>query len=104
MTKLLNLDELPTAADVAIVLNGRRHVMKPMTLGDFIRQQKAAEALKGQNNVAAEIDTLIGVVVTAFPTLPRDEVEALDLGRLNAIFDFLGAQGQPRAGAPQPGE
>lgn len=90
MTKLLNLDELPAARiERTIVLNGKRHEMTPLSVGQFIQQQKMAESLKGNTDPAKELDALIEMIASVFPTMAAEDLKALSFDRLQAIFNFL---------------
>ena len=64
--KLLNLDDLPTTApERVIVLKGTRHEMKPLSVGDFIDQQRAAAAANPQDTVAAS-ESYINLITRSF--------------------------------------
>lgn len=99
MTKLLNLDELPVSVERTIVLNGKRHEMKPMSVGEFIAQQKLAKELEGNTDAAKEFEAVIGMVNKSFPTMKREELEALSFDKLRAIFDFLSEKAEESAAA-----
>lgn len=90
MTKLLNLDELPSQRiERTIVLNGKRHEMQPLSVGQFIQQQKLAAGLEGNTDPTKEFDALIDMILSVFPSMQRDELEALSFDKLRAVFDFL---------------
>jgi hypothetical protein len=101
MTKLLNLDELPTRTDHTIVLKGKSHHMVPLSVGQFIAQQKAAKKIDATAEQAPDetIATLIGMIAEVFPTIPKPQLEALTFPQLNAIFEFVGATGEAPEGA-----
>ena len=89
MTKLLNLDDLPTGDEKTIVLKGKRHQMKPLSVGQFIEQQKTASKLETDDDLSGMVDLLVGTIGRAFPTMPEDELRGLTMGQLQSVFQFL---------------
>jgi hypothetical protein len=89
MTKLLNLDELPTRFEKTIVLNGKRHEMRPLSVGQFIEQQKTARRLDGDADIGDAVEMIIETICGAFPTMTPEELRSITFDKLNAIFEFL---------------
>jgi hypothetical protein len=80
--------------------------MQPLSVGQFIQQQKAAKKIDARADKAPDetIATLIGMIGEVFPSIPRDQLEALSFPQLNAIFEFIGATGEAPEGAVPAGE
>lgn len=95
--KVLNLDELELAeSEIGIVHEGKKHVMRTLTVELFIEQQKraaehqrlvAAGNFTSDDNDITDIVSLIrDAVHEFFPTLPVDKLETPKLFR---IFGWL---------------
>ncbi|HEV7286885.1 MAG TPA: hypothetical protein VGN75_18710 [Kaistia sp.] len=104
MTRLLDLDNLPTREDYALVLNGARHVMQPLSVGNFIAQQKRAKELEGNTDPAVEFAALVDMVASVFPTMPRGDLDALPVNKITAIYEFVVSQGKTPDEAGSAGE
>jgi hypothetical protein len=96
MTKVINLDHLETRKDKAVILNGKQHVMKTLTVKDYILQLKTQQEIEKLSKLAneneADMDTadrLIELTVDAlhqmFPTIPRDALLSLNMEQLGAL-------------------
>lgn len=95
-TKLLNLDEL-ALDEVAIVLDKVRHVMRQVTVEEFIHQARAArEAAEKVSEAPAatklELDEQVAkmcdVLHDAYPTTNLDRLKKLTFPQLNALIEF----------------
>ena len=89
--KLLNLDELPVRDEKVVVLGGKRHAMRPMSIGDFIRHQKVADEVDVAGNVGAQFEAIIDAILSVFPTIARADLEALTMDKVDALFRFIAA-------------
>jgi len=93
MTKVINLDQLETRKDRAVILKGKEHIMKTLTVKDYILQLKTQQELeKLSANVEQNPDTadrLIELTVDAlsqlFPTIEREDLLSLNMDQLNAM-------------------
>ncbi|MCG5242340.1 hypothetical protein ACIU1J_24445 [Azospirillum doebereinerae] len=93
MTKLLNLDELPTRdLGKTVVLKGQTHVMQPMSLGAFVDTQRLAQSIGDDGDVGVQLDAVIRQIRNVFPTMPEADLRGLRMDQLQALFTFLVAQ------------
>jgi GTPase Era involved in 16S rRNA processing len=107
MTKVINLDDLETRKDKVVILKGVEHVMKTLTVKDYVQQlKKQAEIEKlttADTQTVETADRLIELTVDAlaevFPTIPRDQLESLNMEQLNAMRSL--AEGYAEEDAPE---
>lgn len=94
MTKVINLDQLETKKDKAVKLKGVEHVMKTLTVKDYIHQlktQRELEKLSTQvdENDADTADKILELTINAlselFPTIPREQLEGLNMQQIDAM-------------------
>lgn len=92
--KLLNLDELVPDTKV-IKLDGTDHVMREITVAEFIRRSKeaqeaqdAADALGPDAPMSAKTEKIIEMIHDAFPTITTERLGRLTLPQLNAVLDY----------------
>lgn len=88
MTKVINLDALTDEPAVVIVLNGVEHAMVAPTVGSFVTNMKMVQSLAVDAGVADEVDMMIGMILRAFPTLTREDVEGMSFKHLQSISDL----------------
>ena len=87
MTKLLNLDELPTQdLGKSVVLNDKTHHMVPMSVGGFVAAQKLIQTLEGSDDLGAELDAVIAQIKGVFPTMETADLYALPLPKLTDMI------------------
>lgn len=95
MTKLLNLDDLPTELiERSIVLNGKKHDMQPLEVGAFVDMRRLGAELEKSEDAGKGIDATILVIRSVFPTITEDELRKITFAKLNAIMDFLNKRGE----------
>lgn len=98
MTKVINLDKLETKKDRAVILNGKEHVMATLTVKDYIHQlkqqaeiDKLSKEVDGGAGLEAA-DKIMEVTIEAlgklFPTIMREELEALTMEQLTAMREL----------------
>lgn len=113
MTKIINLDQLATKRDKVVVLGGEEHVMKTLTVKDYVQQMKASsqisELVKQEDSIeSAEriMELTIEALMKVFPTITKDQFEGLNMDQLTAIRelaeDYAGEDAPPPE--PTPGE
>jgi hypothetical protein len=93
MTKIINLDQLETRKDKAVILKGQEHIMKTLTVKDYILQLKTQQEIEklsqSPEQTVETADRLIELTVDAlsqlFPTIAREDLEALNMDQLNAM-------------------
>lgn len=99
--KFLNLDELTTPKKV-LTLNGKTHEMKEVSVGEFIEVVKEAEKLEQQKlTISDQVQITVDSIQRAFPTIEREELEALKFDQLTAVFKFI--QDELETGAEEAG-
>lgn len=108
MTKIINLDQLETRKDKAVILGGVEHIMKTLTVKDYVLQLKSQQEIeKLTSSDEASIDTadrLIELTVEAlhqlFPTINKDQLYTLNMDQLNAMRGL--AEDYTNEEAPEP--
>lgn len=96
MTKIVNLDSLETKRDKVVILGGVEHVMKTLTVKDYIEQMKSSHEL---NKLAASeqldeqgseriMEITIEALMKIFPTISKEQFESLNMDQLNAIREL----------------
>lgn len=95
MAKLLNLDEIAPKAEKVIVLKGKEHEMKPVSVGDFIRLTQEVEDMAGKEiKVSEQFKYFIKTVMDSFPTIEEEVLTGLTLEKLRVIVDFIRAEAE----------
>lgn len=95
--KVLDLDEIDVALGKEFKFKGKTHAMAPMSVGDYVKQVKRAKAMEDAGAKLSDteaVEFMIGVIRTAFPTLSQEDAEALDMGRLNILFEYVKADAE----------
>jgi len=89
MTKYLDLDEIVVPEKV-LKLFKEEHVMKPLSVEDFISNIKEAKKLEasGESDVGDHILALTGMIGKLFPTVTQETLGKLSMSQLNAILAF----------------
>lgn len=94
MTQILNLDKLETRKDKVVILNGKEHIMKTLTVKDYIEQMKSASKIDtltkdvDMNSANEILDITIEALSKCFPTIQREEFEALTFEQLTAMREL----------------
>lgn len=107
MTKIINLDDLETRKDKVVILKGVEHVMKTLTVRDYVQQlkkQAEIESLTANENHTVEtadklVELTIDALAAVFPTIPREQLELLNMDQLNAMRAL--AEGYAQEDAPE---
>lgn len=93
MTKILNVDELETGLDKAIVVGGKSYTMTPFSVEDFLNNMREIEDISQQELTGADLyEKSLRMVMKAFPGLPQDVMSKLNTHQVEAIFQFMKAQ------------
>lgn len=107
MTKILNLDEVSPQAEKVIKLNGKEHLLAPITVGEFIRVTREAEAIdakqvKGKpQKISEQFEYFIQTITRSFPTITEEELKDMDLSKLKYIVDFIHSEVEVEAEAAE---
>lgn len=92
MTKVLNLDELETAVEKEIVVDGTSHKMVPLSVEEFISNMKEIEAIQEAGTELTPSDTFersLNMILRAFPTLTAERVRQMKTHQVDALFNFV---------------
>lgn len=89
MAKILNLDELGKKEVRAIVIGGKEHEIKEMSVEDFIEVTKSAEKLEKTTDPAEQIQETVNMLQRALPTVDRKDLLALSFEKLTALGAFV---------------
>lgn len=90
MAKIINLDEVEVSIPKEFVFKGKTHKMKPLSVGDFIKNAQRLEAMKGQESTDSDaVNMMVDLVMTAFPSLDRADVLELDLQKLQVLTAYI---------------
>lgn len=107
MTKIVNLDQLATKRDKVVVLGGVEHVMKTLTVKEYVQQMKASgeiQDLMSDENSIEGVERIMEITIEAlmkvFPTITKDEFEALNMDQLTAIREL--SEDFAKEDAPEP--
>lgn len=100
MANVLNLDEIETGLERAIVLGGKRHALKPMSVEDYIAQLKDAQSAETEKDPVKMFELMVASVQRAFPSLKPAEVRKLSVAQLQKMMAFVQsiADGETEAG------
>jgi hypothetical protein len=89
--KVVNLDQIVTNKERAIILGGVEHVMHTPTVEDYIEQMKRAEKIEKLGG-ESELDTAskmleltIETLLKSFPTVTEEQFRKLTMAQLSAI-------------------
>lgn len=88
MAKILNLDEM-VPEERTLIHKGVEHEVGKLTLGDYLRFQKANEEYVKAGNEMDKMQYGLKAVRLVIPTLPEEEVAGLHLSQLMALMDFV---------------
>lgn len=94
-TKYLDLDALSVIDSRVITLDGVKHPMQETSVKDFIAiNKKIADLEKAEKAGQAvgeetSIDLMIETISLAFPTIGKERLGQLAMGRLSAIISFM---------------
>lgn len=89
MAKILDLDDLAkTDPEIVLKLAGKSHVMKPLSVGDFINNTKRLDKL-AETPVSEQFEIFLDIVDAAFPTVGKDVLAAMSMNQLEQIMDFV---------------
>lgn len=91
MAKILNLDEVETNLDRAIVLGGKTYNMRPMSVEDYIAQMKDMATAEKEKDPAQLFELMVASVCRAFPTLKEPVARKMNLAQLQKLTIFIQA-------------
>lgn len=97
MAKMLNLDEIK-AEEKVLKLCGKEHTMKEMSVEDFIKLTKETEKYESgakEMSLSEQMESLVDMVLKAFPTCPREDLMSQKLDMLTVILKFVRSDVEP---------
>lgn len=95
-TKLLNLDTLADE-ELVVVLGGKEHKLKEMSVADFIWAQQNLKTISQKSEEAEIMESLIEMLLRQFPTMERNDLVSLPLQKLNQLTEFVQSFGMKGA-------
>jgi hypothetical protein len=95
-TKLLNLDTLADE-ELIVVLGGKEHKLKEMSVADFIWAQQNLKSVSQKSDEVEIMESMIGMFLRQFPTMERKDLESLPLQKLNQMAEFVQSFGMKGA-------
>ncbi len=88
--KLLNLDELKPDVLKTVVVDGERHEMRSLSVGEFIDVMRRLDEMKDKPITPdQEMRLMIDMIATSFPSLKRERIEGMSLAHIQAITNFV---------------
>lgn len=87
--KTLNLDSLGAKDKRELVLNGKSHEIKSMSVKTFIATTKIIENLKDDQSAAGQIGGTVAIIRQNVPTVSEDELLCLSLEQLKVLMEFV---------------
>lgn len=88
MAKILNLDKLSAADSRELVFKGVTHVVKEMTVENYIETMREAARLENAS-VPEQIEATIDMIVRSIPSLTVADLKGYDLKILGRIVAFV---------------
>lgn len=88
MANFLDLDALSDTTEKVVKLKGKEHRLRPVTVGQFIENAKIVQSLGTNPKFEDEFEAIVKMLLKAFPTLERRDLEDLPIEHLNKILEF----------------
>lgn len=97
MTKVVNLDKIQTKKDKVVILDGVEHVMKTLTVKEYILQLKKGTEINtlmsaGDDDVASAeriLELSIEALMKVFPTITKEQFDNFNIEQLTAIRELV---------------
>lgn len=104
-TKFLDLDAIQPETIYTLKLNGKEHEMHEPSLGGYIESLQKIESMGLDATPTQELELTIEMILRAFPTLTRKDLEKLTISQVRQIGDYtLQASGQAEKAEDKDGE
>lgn len=89
--KLLNLDEISDNVDRSIVLKGKTHQMREISVEEMIEAQKRISSMESDKSTdpVDQLNAVIDMLTNRFPTADRAEFSGMSLGKLMTLYRWL---------------
>jgi len=84
--KFLDLDAVKPDTDYVISLNGTRHTMVQLTVANFLTNIRTAS--KPTDSLETQFAKITAAILRSFPTITKEEFEALTFDQLNQLREF----------------
>jgi hypothetical protein len=89
MAKVLNLDALAQKEAREVVIGGKAHAVKPMSVGDYVSIGALAAKMEKEKDPAKQLDASISLLTFALPTADKKDLLNLSLPQLTALTAFV---------------
>lgn len=89
MAKVLNLDALGKKEVREIVIGGKTHAVKQMSVGDFVNVTKLANKMESEKDPAKQLEASVGLLTLALPTVKKEDLMGLSMAQLTALGAFV---------------
>ncbi len=108
--RLINIKDLVPEPEVAIVVGDTRHAMRPLTVASFIYAAGLVEKLGTVTSTVQELEILLTMVMSGFPTLDEAEVRDWPVATLVQVAQLVqgktdvvetDGEGEPSGNAPK---
>lgn len=96
-TQILNLDEIETPVQKTVKIGGKAYKMKPVSVADYIRSLKRMKDIDVETNPEQIVEAMTETVTTAFPDMPSEVVEGLNMDQLRALTEFISQEAEKEA-------
>lgn len=89
--KYLNLDDLATAPNRFLKLQGVEHAIIEQTVEGFIEATKLVKDLqvKSEDDIASQVELTVALIVLAVPTIDASALRLMPLSSLGKIAAFV---------------
>ncbi|AMB48261.1 hypothetical protein [Methylobacterium sp. AMS5] len=86
-TTFIDLDAVDLPRKLVVKLGGKEHELVPVTVESFVANTKLLQKLGAQDgDLEAEVNTVIEVILRAFPTMTDKMLRAMPLANLNKLM------------------
>ena len=87
-TKVLNLDELTSGDEKAVVFKGQRHLAAEVTVEGYLARVKRARDVSDSDTIEQRVAQAIQFLSDTYPTFLAAELNTMAMAKLNALITF----------------
>jgi hypothetical protein len=95
--ELIDLDEIHQDV-IDLKIKGVLHRMVPLSVLDFVRNMQDLKKIEA-GNLEDEVKVIHGMIGRAFPSIPKEEIEAFTMPMVQKLQDAIGQVMQAAEGA-----
>lgn len=91
MTQIVNLDKIETKREKIVILNGKEHFMRTLSVRDYIDQMKRSEQIEkltveaDANSASKVLELTIEALDKLFPTIGMDALKELTFEQITML-------------------